>query len=284
MADMTLGLSWFRLVPLVVLLWGLPAEANAEISRRASFSQASFNRGSKKFDAVEPQPLLMPAKRPFVKQTAVVKQNDIEQDVIFNVEGTLVDGGARLNDGSLYDIHLFEGQAEQIVRITLNSNEFDTFLILQDASGEELARNDDGSDRTNAEIIFRLPTTEQYRIVAKAYDANGKGAYRLIVEGADERALFRENQKAEADRLLQQGIEAAQLSQYQTAIASWQSALEIYIEIGNRQGEANALGNLGIAYDSLSDYERAIDFHQQSLEIKQEIESRSGIASSLNNL
>lgn len=190
MADMTLGLSWFRLVPLVVLLWGLPAEANAEISRRASFSPASFNEGVEKFEAVEPQPLLMPAKRPFVKQTAVVKQNDIEQDVIFNVEGTLVDGGARLNDGSLYDIHLFEGQAEQIVRITLPSDEFDTFLILQDASGEELARNNDGSNGANAELIVRLPVTERYRIVVNAYDETGNGAYHLIVEEVDETILY----------------------------------------------------------------------------------------------
>jgi len=276
---MKLSLPWFSLVPLVTLLWGLPVEAVAQFSRHNSFSKESQD-----FNVTEKPQLFIPFNRDLGKQAAAVKQNGIEQNVLFSVEGTLAGEDARFGDNSLHDIHVFDGQAEQIVRITLNSNEFDTFLILQDASGEELARNDDGSDRTNAEIVFRLPTTEQYRIVAKAYDANGKGAYRLIVEGADERALFRENQKAEADRLLQQGIEAAQLSQYQTALAAWQSALEIYIEIGNRQGEANALGNLGIVYDSLSDYERAIDFHQQSLTIERAIGNRQGEANSLGNL
>lgn len=61
-------------------------------------------------------------------------------------------------------------------------------------------------------------------------------------------------QKAEADRLLQQGIEQFQTSQFDAALQSCQQALKIYREIKNRQGEGNALNNLGLAYFNLGDY------------------------------
>ncbi|MEO1124649.1 MAG: CHAT domain-containing tetratricopeptide repeat protein, partial [Cyanobacteria bacterium J06639_16] len=93
-----------------------------------------------------------------------------------------------------------------------------------------------------------------------------------------------DERQAEADRLLQQGIQQSRTSQFQAALESWQQALEIYQRIGDRQGEANALGNLGIAYDSLSDYQRAIDFLEQSLVIARQIGDRQGEANALSNL
>ncbi|MFB2935184.1 tetratricopeptide repeat protein, partial [Aerosakkonemataceae cyanobacterium BLCC-F154] len=57
--------------------------------------------------------------------------------------------------------------------------------------------------------------------------------------------------KAEADRLLQQGIQQFQTSKFREALQSWQQALVIYREIGDRKGEGTALGNLGAAYIAL---------------------------------
>jgi len=92
------------------------------------------------------------------------------------------------------------------------------------------------------------------------------------------------DRKAEADRLLEQGIQQYKTSQFQAALQSYQQALAIYKEIGDRLGEAYSLGNLGNAYDSLGQYQQAIEFHQQSLAIEREIGDRSGEAGSLNNL
>ncbi|MEL0591385.1 MAG: tetratricopeptide repeat protein, partial [Planktothrix rubescens PR222] len=90
--------------------------------------------------------------------------------------------------------------------------------------------------------------------------------------------------KAEADRVLEQGIQQFKISQFREALQSWEQALTIYREIGNRQGEANSLGNLGLAYYSLGQYQKAIDFHQQQLEMAREIGDRQGEANSLGNL
>ncbi len=97
-------------------------------------------------------------------------------------------------------------------------------------------------------------------------------------------AQTQSDKKAEADRLLQQGNQYFYISQYREAMQSWQKALEIYRDIGDRNDEAKSLGNLGSAYLSLGEYGKAIDFYQQSLAIIQEIGDREGVAISLGNL
>ncbi|MCC2695416.1 CHAT domain-containing protein [Nodularia sp. LEGE 04288] len=89
---------------------------------------------------------------------------------------------------------------------------------------------------------------------------------------------------AEADRLLQQGVEQFNISQFTEALQSWEQALQIYREIKHRLGEGNALGNLGLIYYSLGDYPTAIDYHQKSLAIAREIKDRSGEGAALGNL
>ncbi|MEM6435697.1 MAG: tetratricopeptide repeat protein [Cyanobacteria bacterium P01_D01_bin.115] len=89
---------------------------------------------------------------------------------------------------------------------------------------------------------------------------------------------------AEADRLFDQGIQQSRVSQFQAAIMSWEQALELYRQIGDRQWEANSLGNLGITYRNLGSYRRAIDYLEQTLTITREIGDRQGEANSLGNL
>src|SRR5919202_3927576 len=91
-------------------------------------------------------------------------------------------------------------------------------------------------------------------------------------------------QKAEADRLFQQGIEQFQTSQFEAALQSWQQALIIYREIKDRLGEGESLGNLGLAYFSLGDYAKAIEYHQQDLALARELKDRLGEEQSLGNL
>ncbi|ALF54491.1 Fis family transcriptional regulator [Nostoc piscinale CENA21] len=90
--------------------------------------------------------------------------------------------------------------------------------------------------------------------------------------------------KAEADKLLQQGIQQYQTSQFQAALQSWQQALNIYREIKDRKGEGQSLGSLGLAYQSLGDYPKAIEYQQQSLAIAREIKDRLGEGAALGNL
>ena len=90
--------------------------------------------------------------------------------------------------------------------------------------------------------------------------------------------------QAEGDRLLQQGIQQYQTSQFQAALNSWQKALQLYRVLKNRYKEGWALGNLGVAYLNLGDYSKAIEYGQQQLVIAREIQDRDGEAAALNNL
>jgi CHAT domain-containing protein/lipopolysaccharide biosynthesis regulator YciM len=92
------------------------------------------------------------------------------------------------------------------------------------------------------------------------------------------------NRKAEADQLLEQGNQQFDKSQFQAAMKSYQQALTIYREIGERSGESISLNNLGNAYYSLGQYQKAIEFHQQSLTITRKIGDRQQEARSLGGL
>ncbi len=90
--------------------------------------------------------------------------------------------------------------------------------------------------------------------------------------------------KAEADRLLLQGLEQYQTSQFTATSQSWEQALKIYREIKDRKGEGAVLGNLGIVYLFLRNYPKVIEYQQQRLAIAREIKNRRGEGQSLGNL
>jgi CHAT domain-containing protein len=131
-------------------------------------------------------------------------------------------------------------------------------------------------------------------------------------------------QKVDAERLFEQGIQQLIKNQFQAAQASWDRALEIYRnigdrpaeqkllkevggiylrlreskkaiyylqqylfitkEIGNRKEEGIALGSLGSAYYSLGKYATAIDLHRQHLAIARDIQDIRGEGAALGNL
>lgn len=90
--------------------------------------------------------------------------------------------------------------------------------------------------------------------------------------------------EAEADRLLQQGKQQYQTSQFQGALQSCQQALEIYREIGDRAGEGTTLSNIGSVYQSLGQYSQALERYQQALVIAREVGDRAMEGTTLNNM
>ncbi|MEO0824999.1 MAG: tetratricopeptide repeat protein [Cyanobacteria bacterium J06642_9] len=264
---------WLGLMPLALLVCGLPVMA------RGALQPAVLQDRNTELKAV-PLTKEVLQGRSQNSGSSGSKQSVIGQDSLLRVEGSLSEGDATLNDGSLYEEHTFQGQAGQIVRITLESGVFDTYLLLVAPSGALIAEDNDGGSDSNSEIVVQLPEDGPYRVLANAYDQTGRGAYQLVAVMAN----VEDFSQVEADRLFQLGIDQFRVSQFRAALASWQAALELYRVLENRQGEANSLGNLGLAYDSLGNYQQAIDHHQQSLAIKRNLGDRRGEANSLSNL
>ncbi|MEO1348842.1 MAG: tetratricopeptide repeat protein [Cyanobacteria bacterium J06635_15] len=231
----------------------------------------------------------LPLQAAFSHNTRQTKQQDSGSTVLLEVEGTLEAGDLTLENGSLYDIHSFEGEVGQTVTIRMISDEFDTFIGLVDSARQPIDENNDTTaSETNSTLTMSLPEAGTYFIIAIAFDNAGQGNYRLTVSTANPAEI----QALEADRLLSQGNQHYRARQFRAAVESWQQALEIYQAIGEaygtskalRAGEAITLDNLGLAYFSLGQYQQAIEFHQQALEIAREIENPRLESSTLGNL
>ena len=105
-----------------------------------------------------------------------------ETAYILNEGGVLNSLDQRLADNSLYEEYLFNGQQGQAVTITLNSQDFDAYLLLIDDQGNKITENDDyAQNSTDAAVQIALPYTGQYRVIVNAYDQTGQGNYQISI-------------------------------------------------------------------------------------------------------
>ncbi|MGC1525591.1 MAG: CHAT domain-containing protein [Phormidesmis sp.] len=203
-------------------------------------------------------------------------------EVVLQTTGTLEAGDATLDDGSLYDEYPFEGQAGQAVIVTLQSDAFDTYLLLVNSEGESVAQNDDWNGATDSTIGYVLPEDGTYQVWASAFNESGRGAYDIDISFAEPgHPIVLE---AQADRLNQQGMSLLNRGEYLEAQTMFEQSLAIRQDIGDRRGEGESLNNIGGIYSRLGDYPKALDFYEQSLAIRQDIGDRRGEGESLNNI
>ena len=197
--------------------------------------------------------------------------------------GSLSPGDETLDDGSLYDTYSFEGRAGQSVTISVESEEFDTYLILLDAEGKQIADNDDSAGNSDSKIVATLTKDGIYKVIVNGYDANSQGGYALSISPASEADIRR----ALADRLYEEGMQIYRqgtAESLQGAIEKWEEAILIYRELGYRTGEARILNNIGFIYSSLGEKQKALDYYSRALSIYQETGDRAGEATTLNNI
>ncbi len=98
-------------------------------------------------------------------------------------QGKLEEGDTVIpNDGSFYDSYPIEGIAGDSLVISVESQDFDTFLAIMDAKGNILEQNDDISEtNSNSRLKITLPNNGVYKVIVNAYDQGGKGSYLLTV-------------------------------------------------------------------------------------------------------
>ncbi|WP_017304796.1 PPC domain-containing protein [Spirulina subsalsa] len=113
---------------------------------------------------------------------AVVGENVVKANPILNEQGRIEESDAKLEDGSFYDLYTFPGEAGQRVRIRLESEDFDPYLVLFNTQGEKLADADDISpENWNAELEYLLPDDGIYQVIVNSYNPEGRGAYSLVI-------------------------------------------------------------------------------------------------------
>jgi uncharacterized protein YkwD len=127
-----------------------------------------------------PQPETKPSSSP---STTTANTSD-NAPLLNKIErGTLDTGDKTIpDDGSFYDSYPLEGKAGESFIITLESDDFDTFLALMDPKGTILEQNDDIDDKnSNSLLRITLPDDGVYSLIINAYNEGGKGEYVLTV-------------------------------------------------------------------------------------------------------
>lgn len=115
-----------------------------------------------------------------------IEENDLEATEI--AYGDTID--SEITEDAESELYSFEGSAGDAVTISMTSTTeisgLDTLLLLRDAVGNELTRNDDSGEGLNSRIEFVLPEDGTYIIVATRY--GGEGSYTLSLNTGENTA------------------------------------------------------------------------------------------------
>jgi hypothetical protein len=101
------------------------------------------------------------------------------------VYGSLTSSDRAFTDGTYFDVWPYAGTAGEQVTFTLESDDFDTYLILRlmRSSGmddaEEVGTDDDSAGNLNSTLTLTLPETGTYAVIANSVSAGVQGAYLL---------------------------------------------------------------------------------------------------------
>lgn len=101
------------------------------------------------------------------------------------VYGSLTSSDRTFTDGTYFDVWPYAGTAGEQVTFTLESDDFDTYLILRlmRSSGlddaEEVGTDDDSAGDLNSTLTLTLPETGTYAVIANSVSAGVQGAYLL---------------------------------------------------------------------------------------------------------
>ncbi|HEX9951182.1 MAG TPA: pre-peptidase C-terminal domain-containing protein [Rubricoccaceae bacterium] len=91
----------------------------------------------------------------------------------------------RLSSGEYTEVHTFDGDAGEPVRIEMTSSAFDTYLLVESPSGEQVENDDYDGAQDRSVVEFTMPESGRYRVTATSYRADETGAYTLRVSQAD---------------------------------------------------------------------------------------------------
>ncbi len=97
------------------------------------------------------------------------------------VTGRLTTTDQQFQDGSRYKMYAFVGNKGDTMALNLTSDDFDANIVLADASGNRLARNDDSGENCNARLTYVLPQAANYRVYANSSAPAELGEFRLSV-------------------------------------------------------------------------------------------------------
>ncbi|MBO6934292.1 MAG: caspase family protein [Deltaproteobacteria bacterium] len=93
--------------------------------------------------------------------------------------GSLQRGDQQLQSGEYYDEHSFTLEPGRPAQISATSTAFDTYLIVQTPSGQQLDNDDVAPNDTNSRVEIPSAEAGTYRVLVTSYRPGETGAYQL---------------------------------------------------------------------------------------------------------
>jgi len=102
------------------------------------------------------------------------------------LSGYLTASDDSLQDGSLYKMFLFSGEAGDTVTISVNSLDFDAYLLFADSVDTILGSDNNAGGACNAQLTHVLPANGRYIVYATTNTAQQIGEFQVsIQQGSD---------------------------------------------------------------------------------------------------
>ncbi len=142
-----------------------------------------------------------------------------------NHTGTLDGSDPVRNEGIPYDTYTFEAASAQKVLLRMESETFDTYLLVKSPSGVE-TYNDDFGNSSVSQMEFLASEAGTWTVWATAYDANQSGDYTLNINlGGTGRIETMEGRLDPSDKVALKG------EYFDTLSFDVESAEQFYVEM-----------------------------------------------------
>jgi hypothetical protein len=99
------------------------------------------------------------------------------------LSGALQPDDPSFTSGERHDTWTFDARAGELVTVSMQSRQFDTYLIVNGPMGVAYSNDDaaPGGGNTDAAVTFQTPVAGRYTILASAFESGATGAYTLRV-------------------------------------------------------------------------------------------------------
>lgn len=152
---------------------------------------------------------------------------------LLSIAGSLTeqDPKDKVRTTSFHKVHRVKMLPRAVYTIILTSNDFDSFLRLEDENGKEVASDDDGAGNRNARIVYKSEREAEFRVIVTTFAGAVTGKYELIVRQAGGISPEHAAKILDRDKLLAAVEDAKKLGKLPEALSHADKALRLEREI-----------------------------------------------------
>jgi CHAT domain-containing protein/tetratricopeptide (TPR) repeat protein len=192
-----------------------------------------------------------------------------------------------LSRGQAHSYSILLG-ARQYIKLVVDQRGIDVVVLLFGPDGKQIIKADSPNGAHGPEHVSTIAESSgTYRLEVRSLEKDAPaGRYGVtIVElrtatTRDESRIAAEQAFTEAELLRAQGT----IESLRKSIESYEKAVPLYRETGDRSSEALALNRLGMAYNWLGEARKALGYYSQALLLMRAVGDRNGEATVLINV